>query len=102
MYQNSPRRQFQLRFVSCVYSTGTEDVITSPYNNALATHQLLENATCTFPVENRCLLDIALKKCRNNCIPAHDRAKEFKFTDSMNSSIVEMLLHLTRCLSNLN
>ncbi|XP_066252270.1 tubulin epsilon chain-like [Euwallacea similis] len=79
------------RFVSSVYATGTEDVITSPYNNALATQQLLENATCVFPVENRCLLDIALKKLKTSA----KYEGQFHPTDGMNSSVVDMLLHLT-------
>ncbi|KAL1509444.1 hypothetical protein ABEB36_004179 [Hypothenemus hampei] len=83
------------RFVSCVYSTGTEDVITSPYNNALSTHQLLENATCVFPVENRCLLDIAMRKYRNGLMGKSEKITQFHSTDDMNSSIVDMLLHLT-------
>ncbi|CAG9773025.1 unnamed protein product [Ceutorhynchus assimilis] len=79
------------RFVSCVYATGTEDVITSPYNNALATHQILENATCVFPVENRCLLEIVARKHKNGI----NEINMFNATDDMNSSIVDMLLHLT-------
>ncbi|XP_030756429.1 tubulin epsilon chain-like [Sitophilus oryzae] len=83
------------RFVSCVYSTGTEDVITCPYNNALATYQLLQNATCVFPVENRCLLNIVSQKCRNNFYTKTDISSLFKPFEDMNNIIVEMLLHLT-------
>lgn len=82
--------------MSCVYSTGTEDVITSPYNNALATHQLLENATCVFPVENRCLLDIVTRKYRSALLGKTEKLNMFNSTDDMNSSVVDMLLHLTR------
>ncbi|XP_060526890.1 tubulin epsilon chain-like [Cylas formicarius] len=73
------------RFVACVYPTGTEDVITCPYNMALATYRMLENAVCVFPVENRALLEIVNRKSR--CGERSYRA--------MNDIIVEMLLHLT-------
>ncbi|KAF7266078.1 tubulin epsilon chain-like isoform X3 [Rhynchophorus ferrugineus] len=83
------------KFVSCVYSTGTEDVITCPYNNALATNQLLQHATCVFPVENRCLLDIVSRKNRNNFPYKSENSSMFRPFEDMNSIIVEMLLHLT-------
>lgn len=84
------------RIVSCVYPANIQDTITAPYNTLLATQELIEHATCVFPVENKALLDICnsqMNKRENtnqmnynaSCKPFHD----------MNSIIANMLLHLT-------
>ncbi|ELT88580.1 hypothetical protein CAPTEDRAFT_218781 [Capitella teleta] len=49
------------RFVTAVYPSGEDDVITSPYNSVLAMRQLTENADCVLPVENQALVDIVNK-----------------------------------------
>lgn len=49
------------RFVSAVYPSVDDDVITSPYNSILAMHQLTENADCVLPIENQALADIIEK-----------------------------------------
>ena len=41
------------RFVTAVYPSLDDDVITSPYNSVLAMRQLTENADCVLPVENQ-------------------------------------------------
>ena len=41
------------RFVTAVYPSGDDDVITSPYNCVLAMKQLSEAADCVLPVENK-------------------------------------------------
>lgn len=64
-------------------------MITSPYNNVLATRHLLEHATCVFPTENRSLLDISLRKQKYTQKPI------YSITDSLNDSVVDMLMHLT-------
>ncbi|KMR04382.1 tubulin epsilon chain [Lasius niger] len=84
------------RVVSCVYPANIQDTITAPYNTLLATQELIEHATCVFPVENKALLDICniqMNKRENtnqmnynaSCKPFHD----------MNSIIANKLLHLT-------
>lgn len=78
------------RFVSCVYPTGTEDVITCPYNVALATKQMIEHANCVFPVENRALSDIVTQHIFKN-----SEIVEYKPFESMNNLVSKMLLHLT-------
>jgi tubulin epsilon len=83
------------RFVVCVYPTGTEDVITCPYNMAFATQELLSSATCVFPVENRSLLDITLKQTGRYTNSRGDLSPFRPFED-MNKIIVDMILHLTR------
>ena len=85
------------RFVSCVYPTGTQDVITAPYNVLLATKELTDHATCVFPVENRALQDICYAQMnkKENSDQAKYNASGRPFQD-MNSIIVNMLLHLTR------
>ncbi len=47
------------RFVVAVYpSPEDDDVITSPYNCLLATHQLTEHADCVLPIDNQSLIAI--------------------------------------------
>ena len=44
------------RFVSAVFPSANDDVVTSPYNALLATHQLIEFADAVLPVENEALI----------------------------------------------
>lgn len=87
------------RFVSTVYPANTQDVITAPYNVLLATKELLEHATCVFPVDNDALSDICYSQIRkkDNVDQAMYNSICRPFQD-MNSIIVNMLLHLTRYL----
>ncbi|XP_076249372.1 tubulin epsilon chain [Calliopsis andreniformis] len=84
------------RLVSCVYPTVMQDVVTAPYNALLATQELIDYATCVFPVENQSLLDICntqLNKKENmDQIMYNISCKPFQ---DMNSIVVNMLLHLT-------
>ena len=41
------------RFVTAVFPSDDDDVITSPYNSVLAMKQLAEHADCVLPVENQ-------------------------------------------------
>lgn len=74
-----------------------QDVITAPYNALLATQELINYATCVFPIENQSLLDICNsqlnKKDNMHQIMYNNLCKPFQ---DMNSIIVNMLLHLTR------
>jgi len=74
-----------------------QDTVTAPYNTLLATQELVEHATCVFPVENKALLDICnaqVNKCENTTQMNYNAlCKPFQ---DMNSIIVNMLLHLTR------
>ncbi|XP_063909637.1 tubulin epsilon chain-like isoform X1 [Zophobas morio] len=79
------------RFIVCVYPTGTEDVITAPYNMAFATQELVNSATCVFPVENKALLDIVFRQTSRYC----DRVSPFGPFEDVNKIIVDMVLHLT-------
>ncbi|XP_022919824.1 tubulin epsilon chain-like [Onthophagus taurus] len=84
------------RFVTCVYPIGTEDVITCPYNMALATKELIEHASCVIPVENRALIDIVKKQASNtHSIDTMSFVAGCKPFQDMNSIIVNMLLNLT-------
>ncbi len=49
------------RFVTAVYPSIDDDVITSPYNSVLAMRQLTEHADCVLPIENQALGDIMAK-----------------------------------------
>ena len=41
------------RFVTAVYPSDDDDVITSPYNSVLAMRELTEKADCVLPIENQ-------------------------------------------------
>ena len=41
------------RFVTAVYPSLDDDVITSPYNSVLAMRQLTDHADCVLPIENQ-------------------------------------------------
>ncbi|ETE72847.1 Tubulin epsilon chain, partial [Ophiophagus hannah] len=49
------------RFVTSVYPSREDDVITSPYNSVLAMKELSEHADCVLPIENESLFDIVSK-----------------------------------------
>ncbi|XP_064597116.1 tubulin epsilon chain-like [Liolophura sinensis] len=49
------------RFVTAVYPSVEDDVVTSPYNSVLAMRELTENADCALPIENQALVDIVNK-----------------------------------------
>ncbi|KAK7486011.1 hypothetical protein BaRGS_00022763 [Batillaria attramentaria] len=49
------------RFVTSVYPSAEDDVVTSPYNSVLAMRELTEHADCVLPVENQALVDIVNK-----------------------------------------
>lgn len=48
------------RFVTSVYPSGEDDVITSPYNSILAMKELNEHADCVLPIDNQVRNDIVL------------------------------------------
>jgi hypothetical protein len=47
-----------LRFAAPVLPSADDDVVTSPYNAALAVEQLRAHADCCFPLDNQSLIDI--------------------------------------------
>ncbi|XP_071804090.1 tubulin epsilon chain-like [Asterias amurensis] len=61
------------RFVTPVYPSNDDDVITSPYNSVLAMHQLTEYADCVLPVENQALSEICEKI--NQALPTDNFGK---------------------------
>lgn len=88
---------FCFRFVTCVYPIGTEDVITCPYNMALATKELINHASCVIPIENRTLLDIISHQGKNkHSLDTMSFIAKSKPFQDMNSIIVNLLLNLTR------
>ena len=46
------------RFVTAVFPSVDDDVVTSPYNSILALNKLTEHAHCVLPVENQALSEI--------------------------------------------
>ncbi|BFZ11050.1 hypothetical protein BsWGS_14089 [Bradybaena similaris] len=49
------------RFVTAVFPSAKDDVVTSPYNSVLAMRELTEHAHCVLPIENQALIDIVGK-----------------------------------------
>eukprot|EP00455_Lapot_gusevi_P042613 TRINITY_DN5074_c0_g1_i1.p1 TRINITY_DN5074_c0_g1~~TRINITY_DN5074_c0_g1_i1.p1 ORF type:complete len:449 (+),score=105.99 TRINITY_DN5074_c0_g1_i1:32-1348(+) len=47
------------RFVTAVFPSADDDVITSPYNSVLSLRQLMEFADCVLPMDNQALIDIS-------------------------------------------
>lgn len=91
------------RFVTAVFPSHDDDVVTSPYNAVLACARLIDNADCVIPIENQALADIMAK------IEAPARAGETRLAGSsiadvaaraqafagMNSLAARVLLNLT-------
>eukprot|EP00043_Microstomoeca_roanoka_P011889 m.112422 g.112422 ORF g.112422 m.112422 type:complete len:567 (-) comp15325_c2_seq6:239-1939(-) len=90
------------RFVTAVYPSKDDDVITSPYNSVLAMSQLQQHADCVIPVENQALQDIVelvdhqtkgkLKK--NSAVTGPDQ-RSAKPWDRMNNVVANTLLNMT-------
>eukprot|EP00040_Diaphanoeca_grandis_P043976 m.10911 g.10911 ORF g.10911 m.10911 type:complete len:465 (-) comp8553_c0_seq1:56-1450(-) len=89
------------RFVTAVFPSVKDDVITSPYNTIMALDQLTEHADCVLPVENQALIDICDKiekgKKKTSVKSGSglgDSASKQPWTE-MNNIVANMLLHLT-------
>ncbi|XP_064196062.1 tubulin epsilon chain [Anguilla rostrata] len=98
------------RFVTAVYPSAEDDVITSPYNSVLAMRELTEHADCVLPVENQSLVDIVnkIKHMANTGKPGSvikkdstlisgqgGVSKSEKPFDAMNNIVANLLLNLT-------
>lgn len=107
------------RFVTAVYPSSDDDVVTSPYNSVLAMHELTEKADCVLPIENQALVDIVNKigqsvpsaKLGKRVYAASgvkagsaisdgegglSKASDEKPFDSMNNIVANLLLNMTR------
>lgn len=107
------------RFVTAVYPSEDDDVITSPYNSALAMYQLTQGSDAVIPIENQALMNIVKRinqhapkktgkrtyantgrlgscqsKTMNNIKTHKDDKKENPF-DSMNNIVADLILNLT-------
>ncbi|XP_005103226.1 tubulin epsilon chain [Aplysia californica] len=104
------------RFVTAVYPSSEDDVITSPYNAVLAMRELTEHADCVLPIENQALVDIvnkisqaapptrpgkrvfsehAVKPDSALSTGAGGVVKDEKPFDQMNNLVANLLLNLT-------
>ncbi|XP_074642153.1 tubulin epsilon chain-like isoform X2 [Tubulanus polymorphus] len=100
------------RFVTAVYPSSEDDVITSPYNSVLAMRQLTEHADCVLPVENQALVDIVNKiqqavptsktgkktygpNTGNLSGVGDKKMKDEKPFDTMNNIVANLLLNMT-------
>ncbi|XP_020392795.1 tubulin epsilon chain isoform X2 [Rhincodon typus] len=98
------------RFVTSVYPSADDDVITSPYNSVLAMKELTEHADCVLPIENQSLIDIVNKinqmansgksanaiKHQSTLISGQSKVKQQeKPFDAMNNIVANLLLNLT-------
>nr|XP_039268620.1 tubulin epsilon chain-like [Styela clava] len=101
------------RFVTAVYPSQDDDVITSPYNSVLAMRQLTEYADCVLPIDNQSLVNIydkvsqaqstnkfssdrsvkvdSLVTSNKGCL---EQKKEKPF-DSMNNIVANTILNMT-------
>jgi len=96
------------RFVTAVYPSVDDDVITSPYNSLLAMYQLTEGADCVIPIENQSLMNIVSKLnvtkdhgCNKKSVKKllrsnvnKNKGEENPF-DKMNSIVANLILSLT-------
>uniref|UniRef100_A0A8D0BUX2 Tubulin epsilon chain n=1 Tax=Salvator merianae TaxID=96440 RepID=A0A8D0BUX2_SALMN len=97
------------RFVTAVYPSREDDVITSPYNSVLAMKELSDYADCVLPIENESLFDIVSKinqmtnhgKLASSIKPTSlvtssgiKNTQEKPF-DAMNNIVANLLLNLT-------
>ncbi|XP_014662146.1 PREDICTED: tubulin epsilon chain-like isoform X2 [Priapulus caudatus] len=105
------------RFVTAVFPSADDDVITSPYNSILALKQLTEVAECVLPIENQALQDICTRISKfssQSKAGIHTSAAKIKegsavsdshqgagkcsvqkAFDSMNNIVANLLLNLT-------
>ncbi|XP_069463953.1 tubulin epsilon chain isoform X1 [Ambystoma mexicanum] len=98
------------RFVTAVYPSAEDDVVTSPYNSVLAMKELTEHADCVLPIENQSLNDIVNKidqmsrsgklgstvKQNSPVTSSKGGVKETeKPFDAMNNIVANLLLNLT-------
>ncbi|XP_075604042.1 tubulin epsilon chain isoform X3 [Balearica regulorum gibbericeps] len=99
------------RFVTSVYPSGEDDVITSPYNSVLAMKELNEHADCVLPIENESLFEIVNKihqmvnsgklgstVKQNSMITSSTgsaKTAQEKPFDAMNNIVANLLLNLT-------
>ncbi|XP_059501353.1 tubulin epsilon chain isoform X2 [Stegostoma tigrinum] len=98
------------RFVTSIYPSADDDVITSPYNSVLAMKELTEHADCVLPIENQSLIDIVNKinqmansgksasaiKHQSTLISGQSKVKQQeKPFDAMNNIVANLLLNLT-------
>ncbi|KAH3710442.1 tubulin epsilon chain-like [Dreissena polymorpha] len=107
------------RFVTAVYPSIDDDVITSPYNSVLAMRELTEKADCVLPIENQALVGLVNKV--NQALPPAKTGKRMytnmsdvkpgsaittsdggvvkpaneKPFDSMNNIVANLLLNMT-------
>lgn len=88
------------RFVTAVYPSVNDDVITSPYNSVLAMYQLTEGADCVLPIENQALMQILQRAKAASTVKdkqssaASDNNKEKAF-ERMNGIVANLILDLT-------
>ncbi|XP_036920963.1 tubulin epsilon chain isoform X2 [Sturnira hondurensis] len=99
------------RFVTSIYPSGEDDVITSPYNSILAMKELNEHADCVLPIDNQSLFDIISKidlmvnsgklgttvkpKSLVTSSAGAFKKQQGKPFDAMNNIVANLLLNLT-------
>ncbi|XP_032340612.1 tubulin epsilon chain isoform X2 [Camelus ferus] len=99
------------RFVTSIYPSGEDDVITSPYNSILAMKELNEHADCVLPIDNQSLFDIISKielmmnsgklgtvikpKSLVTSSAGTSKKRQEKPFDKMNNIVANLLLNLT-------
>ena len=77
----------QLRFATSVFPSAEDDVITSPYNAMLATHQLSMHADAIFPVDNAALAELT-DRAQARQVNAGEGAKGATIADNATGQLV--------------
>ncbi|RDD38371.1 Tubulin epsilon chain [Trichoplax sp. H2] len=103
------------RFVTAVYPSIEDDVITSPYNSILAMKELTDNADCVMPIDNQSLIDICNRisnvtatasrgiskkqiKSESTITNSHGgktKSSQARPFDGMNNIVANLLLNMT-------
>jgi tubulin epsilon len=85
------------RFVTAVFPSADDDVVTSPYNTVLALRQLTDHADCVLPVDNASLAR-AVQAGEGNAQPnenSSEGGKPKEGFDQMNGVVASVLSDLT-------
>lgn len=83
------------RFVTAVFPSADDDVVTSPYNSVLAMRQLVEHADCVLPMENSALGRLAGPLSSFGTASSTEKERKQEAFAAMNGIAATVLTHLT-------
>lgn len=77
------------RFVTSIYPSNEDDVITSPYNSILALKELNEHADCVLPIDNQVQIPVATL---GQVLQTSDPVLTFMYLFETYSSLLSLLI----------